>query len=524
VNRGQSVYPLHPRGVLASLQKLNRGCRTLRPAVEGIFLAGLTMLALGFSCLAAEAQTGEWTWMGGSSTANQPGVYGMLGAPATGNVPGSRQQTMSWTDSSGHFWLFGGFGPSSTGTADTNGYLNDLWEFDPATSEWTWVSGSSTVPAFGGGQPGVYGTLGTPAAGNVPGGRIEAVSWTDGEGHLWLFGGEGYDSTGMYSYLNDLWEFDPATSEWTWMGGSNIGQQTGVYGTLGTPAAGNIPGARYGAVSWTDSNGRLWLFGGDGWDSTGSLGPLNDLWVFDPSTSEWTWMGGSSTANQRGAYGTLGTPAAGNAPGSRWDSVSWTDSSGHLWLLGGNGYDSLGNLAYLNDLWEFDPSKSEWTWMSGSSVVQTNPPGQPGVYGTLGTAAPENTPGGRFRAVSWTDPDGNFWLFGGEGDDSTNTFGDLNDLWEFDPATSEWTWMGGSSTVDQTGIYGTLLAEMSREVATAGWPGSIKVVTFGFLGGMVISPIPQASSTTFGNTPLRRPQLPRLAFPQRAAHTLQSRR
>ena len=37
------------------------------------------------------------------------------------------------------------------------------------------MGGSGTVPKTDndtGGQPGVYGTLGTPAAGNIPGGRV----------------------------------------------------------------------------------------------------------------------------------------------------------------------------------------------------------------------------------------------------------------------------------------------------------------------------------------------------------------
>jgi hypothetical protein len=31
----------------------------------------------------------------------------------------------------------------------------------------------------------------------------------------------------------------------------------------------------------------------------------------------------------------------------------WTDSSGNPWLFGGYGYDSHGNLGYLNDLWKY---------------------------------------------------------------------------------------------------------------------------------------------------------------------------
>ena len=44
--------------------------------------------------------------------------------------------------------------------------------------DWTWMGGSSTVPNTNdgsGGQSGVYGTLGTPAAGNIPGSRYSAV-------------------------------------------------------------------------------------------------------------------------------------------------------------------------------------------------------------------------------------------------------------------------------------------------------------------------------------------------------------
>jgi hypothetical protein len=56
----------------------------------------------------------------------------------------------------------------------------------------------------------------------------------------------------------------------------------GVYGSQGTAAAGNVPGARYPAVSWTDASGNLWLFGGWGYDSAGTSGYLNDLWMYKP--------------------------------------------------------------------------------------------------------------------------------------------------------------------------------------------------------------------------------------------------
>ena len=71
-------------------------------------------------------------------------------------------------------------------------------------------------------------------------------------------------------YLNDLWKFDGA--DWSWMSGSNQVNQYGTYGIEGQANSTNVPGARYAAVSWVDSNNDLWLFGGIGYDSVGLLG------------------------------------------------------------------------------------------------------------------------------------------------------------------------------------------------------------------------------------------------------------
>jgi N-acetylneuraminic acid mutarotase len=449
------------------------------------------LLGFAFLSLPAAAQTSapnEWTWMGGSSTVSnggQPGVFGTLGTPAAGNIPGSRIGAASWTDSSGNLWLFGGLAYDTNGNY---GYLNDLWEFNPSTNEWAWMGGSSTFPesCYGciEGQSGVYGTLGTPAAGNIPGGRSDASSWIDSSGHPWIFGGFGADASGSVTYLNDLWEFNPSTSEWTWMGGSSIvGEgQLGVYGTLGIPAAGNIPEGRSDAASWIDSSGNVWLFGG----IPASFGTtvigyalLNDLWEFNFYANEWTWMGGidgfSVNGGNPGVYGTLGTPAAGNIPGNRGGASSWIDGSDHFWLFGGTGdsgiYDSTGN---LNDLWKFDPSTNGWVWMGGSNTIVCGfiECGQPGVFGTMGVFAASNIPSSQSDAMSWTDNNGHVWLFGGAGGPPSGNYAALNDLWEFDPLTNAWAWMGGNSstgsnctspdpisgrfTCGQPGVYGTL--------------------------------------------------------------------
>jgi N-acetylneuraminic acid mutarotase len=427
--------------------------------------------------------TGEWTWMSGSNLRQQPGVYGTKGVPAASNVPGARLWPVSWTDSSGNLWLFGGVGYDGVAGYGGYGSLNDLWKYTPSTGEWTWMSGSNLTE-----QPGVYGTKGVPAAGNVPGARYSPVSWTDASANLWLFGGVGRDGVGGYGSLNDLWKYTPSTGEWTWMSGSNSLNQFGVYGTKGVPAAGNVPGARGGAVSWTDSSGNLWLFGNGGRDAYGQGFEFNDLWKYTPSTGEWTWMSGSNSLNQFGVYGTKGVPAAGNVPGARTHAASLTDASGNLWLFGG--YSSYAG--GFNDLWRYTPSTGEWTWMSGAYWSN-----QPGVYGTKGVPAAGNVPGARSSAVSWTDSSGNFWLFGGSGLDGVGNSDILNDLWKYTLTPTPPPPLTPSLTTPAPG------SKLSGSTATFAWsnPGNLatrfvlRLGTTGFGTMDVYHPSPTTATT-----------------------------
>jgi len=383
----------------------------------------------------------QWMWVSGSNSLYPLGTYGTLGTAAPANTPGSRVWATSWTDKLGNLWLFGGVGQDSKDSAVV---LNDLWMFDGA--QWTWEGGSSVdlQPSRARGVGGTYGTMGVASPSNYPGSRNSATSWTDGQGNFWLFGGEGFDSTGDDCWLNDLWRY--SSGEWTWMSGPDVCVglgSPGVYGTQGVAAPGNVPGGRLGANSWTDAQGNLWLFGGQGESSTTGSGALNDLWKY--SGGQWTWMSGSNLINQYGAYGTLGVAASGNVPGARQWAVTWIDKSGNLWLFGGEGNGSPGNGGDLNDLWKYNPGNGQWTWMGGSDIGS-----QTGIYGTQGVAAPGNIPPGRDNAVAWTDAQGNFWLFGGYAFTSLDV---LNDLWEY--SGGQWTWVSGSNLPDEPGAYGT---------------------------------------------------------------------
>lgn len=401
------------------------------------------VLLICLSCLAALAQ--DFAWMKGPNLLDQNGVYGTMGIAAAGNNPGARGDAIHWKDASGNLWMFGGFGLAASGIADN---LSDLWKYNPATNQWTWMKGDNS-----GGQAGIYGTLGVAAPANKPGARAMGMGWTDNQGNLWLMGGYTLDAFWNMYWYNDLWKYSISTNEWTWMGGSNITDQNGVYGTQNVPSSLNVPGARYDAASWTDAAGNMWLFGGLGFDNTTPYpGILNDLWRYNPSANQWTWMGGTTLLDQNGIYGTLGVPAASNLPGGRYSGRGVADASGNFWLFGGFGYDAATNNAgELNDMWRYNTSTNQWTWINGSNMID-----QLGTYGTLGQPAASNQPGGRESHHLWIDANATMWMFGGFGYVGSGQFANqVSDLWKYNLATNQWTWMKGPSTQTATGVYGT---------------------------------------------------------------------
>jgi len=386
---------------------------------------------------------------------------------ASGNVitdfypggPGARWGGVTWSDTSGNMYLFGGQGNAASGHS---GLLNDLWKFVPGIYDvsgpnyqgsytvlgtWTNLSGYATSNVKG-----VY--TGTP----FPGGRWGASYCTDASGTLWMFGGQGYDSTGSVALLNDLWKY--TAGAWTFVGptGSDVGQKNGVYGTLGQAAPGNFPGGRQTGVLWADNNGHLWLFGGLGLDSVGTQNPgaidglpaggipegalLNDLWEYDIATQEWTWMSGgglTGLAQQIGMYGTQQVPAPGVFPGSRWGASGWNDSNGNIWFFGGWGYASslAQSTGFLDDVWEYHtagPDAGNWTWWKGSSNVN-----ELGNYPTYlpeqyGVPFVQNQAGGRRGTALWQqDGSENVWLFGGQGWDGKGVNGYLGEMWTYLP-------------------------------------------------------------------------------------------
>ena len=91
------------------------------------------------------------------------------------------------------------------------------------------------------------------------------------KGKLWLYGG---NNSGDYS---DLWSFDPATSQWTWVSGATTSGASATYGTEGVAAISNNPGLLDNGNGAVDPQGTLYMFGGC-IDESGN-NQENSLWI-----------------------------------------------------------------------------------------------------------------------------------------------------------------------------------------------------------------------------------------------------
>lgn len=197
-----------------------------------------------------EMSSGNWIWMNGDSVENLmgvPPVYGSQGIFSSSNAPGGRFVYCHWKDGNGKFWLYGG------GNSSYHNYA-DLWEFDPVTNQWAWISGD-TSDYYPGNYTSTCDSISLPRCGS----ENRAV-WVDQSAHVWKLSGT---ATGSYNPTNDLMVLDPVQQQWVWVSGTTALNPDGVYGTMGVPDPANVPGGRFGSVGWMDQSGNLWYFGGE---------------------------------------------------------------------------------------------------------------------------------------------------------------------------------------------------------------------------------------------------------------------
>jgi len=366
--------------------------------------------------------TKQWTWISGDSTMNNFGVYGKKGVKASKNKPGARKGSLSWVDTTGNLWLFGGqgFAYSNIGTDG----LNDLWKYDISSNQWTYVSGDSNLTGISNriNIKGVYNNINTPTA------RMYSCGWVDNLNDLWFYGGFGvgynYSQQGQ---MNDLWKYNISSNQWMWVNGDSVSFKSSVYGNLGVPDTLNQPGARCWMNTWVDQSGNLWLYGGTTYDKQFNLNVYNDLWKFIPNTNKWVWIGGDSNFNKKPIYGIRNVSNVTSEIGARANSTLWKDNQGNIWFYGG--YNMLTNIAYsyYNDLWKYNMNSNLWTWESGDSSFDIL-----GKYGIKNQYSNSNNPSAKVGAFGISDTSGSLMLIGGMKIQNSNYYIN-NDIWIFKP-------------------------------------------------------------------------------------------
>jgi galactose oxidase-like protein len=212
--------------------------------------------------------------------------------------------------------------------------------------------------------------------------------------------------------------------------GPNTSNGVGNYGTILVEAPTNVPRSRNECnASWTDLNNNLWLFGGHVYNPNNVNCHMGDMWKYDASANEWTWMKGQNVFDQPATYGTIMVPDPANNPTARAVYCKWKDNADNLWFFGGA--NSLGST--FNEMWRFTISTNNWTWMNGPNTINNISAIDSGQC----TTNTVNMPGSRFEnRASWTRDCQNFEIFGGFNDiANSNT---LNDLWNYNVTCNAW--------------------------------------------------------------------------------------
>lgn len=171
-------------------------------------------------------------------------------------------------------------------------------------------------------------------------------------------------------------------------------------------------------------------------------------WLCAQTPGEWTWMSGTKYTNTTGIFDTMGVSSPLSTPPGLYEATEWTDKEGNFWIYGGET-----SYHWSDDLWKYDVSTNLWTWVKGSGGLPDRKP----IYGIQGIPSPINSPGERCMSQSWTDSEGNLWLFGGASYKGVGIGCAYNDLWKYSIVTNMWTWMKGDSVHlcgDLGGHYG----------------------------------------------------------------------
>lgn len=293
----------------------------------------------------------------------------------TDQPPRTSEHGAAYSSDTAEMIVFGGTTgvPENCDPSVAAAYVGDTWIYDDACGAWTSVSGNGPTAR----------------------GRHAMAGSNDG---AWVFGGrwraDGRTS-GDYTLYDELWHFDTVSRTWE-------------LASTGGPAA-----RTNSVLVWDSTAERLLLFGGNDSESGMNIGPLNDVWEFDPASGSWSELSPSGTA-----------------PAPRLSAAGLYDASRHRLVLYG-GFDTFdfgGGVDYFSDVWALDLNTMTWEQLANE------------VGG----------PDGRFGSSMMYDVEfDNYMLFGGHDDQA---LGNRNDNWLFFPSNNTWGQLGLGDTFNSPQI------------------------------------------------------------------------
>lgn len=148
-------------------------------------------------------------------------------------------------------------------------------------------------------------------------------------------------------------------------------------------------------------------------------------------TRQWVLLHGGVIPNTSPVYGARGVSDSAVSPGGRQGSCTAVDSNnGRLLLFGGVQLNRFG------ELWGYNPSINQFTWIAGAQGSSNYPTYTQGAIGGGLSAL-----GNRQFPSCW------FWnnsivVFAGQ----TNA-GSANDIWKYSFNNDTWVWLKGSSQI-----------------------------------------------------------------------------
>lgn len=245
--------------------------------------------------------TNEWTWIAGSSLANQSDS---VNDPP--QFPDARYG--SWlacydTPTASSVYMHGGWLANSD-TPNSITTTNDLWKYSFDASNWTRLSDFNDAPFASD-----YETLVAPYLR-----YLSSSAVLEPNSKVLLYGGivdtTYYSSMPSLCSMGDLWMFLLENETWVSLSGNAYGnpnpdfgwEYIGVYGQPGVFNSSNIPGSRGGAHIAV-SGDSVFLYGGLlGYTSSAVTRSdfLGDIWEFSMSKYQWRWVSGSSTEQLTG--------------------------------------------------------------------------------------------------------------------------------------------------------------------------------------------------------------------------------